>query len=430
MKKIGLISITFISIFLLSYVVKPLFFIYADKVTFALGGPSPPPLAYWNASIKSLIFATIFFFFFAIGVIFTNNKHSLRPANNSKPHRSHLVILYIICTAGIAGLFFLNRSTILGKLHNPASIFLRTVTMSNSAFTNGQVGVVAFFVQICGFFPFFASTVGVMKRKVSFLILGCVGLLISLIASDGSRFTQLTALLYIPFLIITELGLHKNKFIKICVIITIIFILPCVAGLLSALRYGLPLNMQNVGGLALSTFDVFDHFVSYSIHPNLDYIKLDGAKRFIQEVYQFIPRYFWSSKPRIYGITSLQEQIYPGTVGIIQGTTYAPGNYPLGIMVTIIDPVFPLGFVLLSILSGIILGFADLGLSSRSLNGRTVGMMIFFTCLHLIRSGPYVFLFSLITTCCIPIILTKVSEHFFYFFETLFSMLVLRCTKK
>lgn len=271
-------------------------------------------------------------------------------------------------------------------------------------YQSGQLGVRALFDQLRTGIFYFAAIFAIRYKSTVVLLVVSGCFITSAALSSGSRFSLLGSILAVPvsFLAVKNKNFHGSRKTRWCIYFAV-FLIPLVAAPLLHMRRGLTLgsySFDNALGDALVTFDPLDHLVNYLYVLPFE----GGVRRAVEELWQFLPRYIFPDKPFFYGMLALQEKVYPGTIGAGTGT-YLYGHYPMSNVVMALDLLYGIGLVVHSVTVGFLLSFMDQALLQRKPLGLALFVQGFLTLFHLLRAGATNYMFGMVSTYFLPLIL-------------------------
>jgi hypothetical protein len=395
---------TFTAFMVLSFGIKGLYFLGTDKPQFMLRRyPRMDELSEYVliAMILALTFSALVWLFYHS--VATRLARALAPSTSSDllhPFAEHLLL--IVAAGALAWFLFERGGDMIAKVRT-GTILLRNSMPREEDYVTGAYGLSSFLYQIRNGFFIICMSYSLIHRKYIVTAIATAYFVGAAVVSDGSRFTLLASLLMLPlmaYLVHWRRDSHAVTASRI--VYLLVLVLPFSAGPLLLLRSRGELSLQDdltrqVADAALSTFDSLDHLVNYLYVLPIDW----SGSRVVEEFWQFLPRAFYSAKPSLYGMLSLQEVLYPHTVG--GGGRYLfLGHYPLSCVVMAMDAAGPIGFLLHAICTGALLAWIDSLARRRTVMAVAVITAYLTTSYHLVRVGIEIYAIQSVAGFLLP----------------------------
>jgi hypothetical protein len=391
---------TYTALFALSYGVKSLYFMFGQDPSFALWRyPRLEDLPWYSGAASTV--ALLFWMLTWMTYRYVHRWLQRRPAGHHRDEEPNIgpVIVGLIAIAA----FFAQQWDILITKITAGTIFYRNAVATVDEYESGTLGVAGLALQIEICLAVCLAAFAIRYRKPLLLVPCAFFFLGQAAVSDGSRFSLLSSLGFIPALFYSlrwKKPSHKRY------IYPAIYVASCALPLLAApllvLRSESRLPVYAGSGqvlqqAGLNTFDSLDHLINYLYCLPIDYT----GTRAIEEFLYWVPRAIYRDKPFLYGLNALQEVVYPGTLGA-EYHHHLFGMYPLGCVVMGIDMVGPIGFVLHGCAIGATLAVFDSWISGRSFVRHAMFVFNFFFLYHIIRGGILHYLIGAVGGCFLP----------------------------
>lgn len=399
----------FFAFYSLCFFAKGLYFLLVPQPLFSLK-QYPQPGELWAYTLLAMLTAALFggLIYWSYHIAYKKLEQRFArtpPKRTVGPQERWIALVGIVLIAG----YLLSNANMVFSSLAAGNFLIRNFAANAQEFVSGEAGVRAFFLQIQHGFLFVFAVYAVMKRNRLLILLAAAYFLVEAITANGSRFTLLSSLLAIPLaLYLIRWRRPQHRRIGIASIYGAVYFLPLLAALLLGARQTGTLSLGSqppdaIASQALVSFDPMDHLINYLYLMPVDWT---GA-RALEDFWQVIPRALYPDKPFVYGMMSLQEQMYPGSKGAGTGTLIY-GDYPLSMVVEGLDFYLVIGFLLHAILAGLFLALLDAGLESGSLLATAYFLMNIFFLYHLIRTGIVNYMLGVLASTVIPIFLAVI----------------------
>lgn len=392
----------FSAFFFLCYFVKALYFLFTSNPLFSLEIQYPPEGNLIQFTLYAVLFAALSYFFIIFSYSLFNKPVKNALSSIRSPHKYTMRMAWVISIVWMVYFVYDHRVEVIERI-STLSILKRQNQLRFEAFKSGDLGVEAAVLQFFNGIFSLSLVFAVKSRNIKMIFVGLIYLFCQIVLSDGSRFTLLSSIILAPMicLLVYFPNFRKSTFLRNLIYLSV-FCLPVIVGLLLVARksgsiFSAFADFKYFIESILVSFDPLDHLINYLYKFPIDW----SGGRSLEEFWQLVPRKLVPEKPFLYGMLSLQESMYPNTIGAGTGT-YMYGHYPMSFVVMSLDFFFIVGIFFHSLIAGLFLNFLDNCLDSSSGLMNAFFFLNILMMYHLIRVGIVNFIVGGLATATIP----------------------------